>query len=585
MSSTSDPQAFNLTEDWLTSRTFTFRVEPAGPTLSESFIFNRNGFIVGYAHDNEKFWELDGDTLRIVDGNGNATCILNMRMSEQGNVELHGSFRDPARDYAVAGSVHVLEENGSDYHARIQSFDLFDTLVARRCYDPLAVFRNVEAKSGIANFAARRHAVEMAIFGRQTYGLEDIYGLLVADNFLTPRQARVLFLMELEEEWDTLFPIGEVIAHVNPDDIIISDMYLPRAFIQRVLKEKCGLDNELYLSNYGKHHRKIWPSILEKYSLRGHFGDNLHADIVGASAFGIQPVLVTISKWNRTEEVLHSAGLGQYAHALRRTRLETFHRTPHIANALSAQLSVNIPLMLLGAFWIRYCVESFRADSILMASRDCNLWHEMIASAHFARCGMPLSRYINVSRTLCYEGTDAYEAYLRSNMGARSLLVDMVGTGRSMLTLVERLELGERLRPCILVADPATAAVAPMLDAFVMKDFVQYRIFIEGLNASLEGSAVAAMLDRYKISILSQPNEFSETMRDIITASRSVFQDFLRELNTFQLPAEFPHLAALRAAAQDIIEQLPEQAPKLGILLREQGENLAPASMAKVAVA
>ncbi|ANH03254.1 hypothetical protein [Shinella sp. HZN7] len=583
MLSTPVLHAFDVTPEWLTSRTFTFRVEPAGPTISESFVFHRNGFIVGYSHGNEKSWELEAGTVRILDGNGKATCILKVRSCEDGKAELSGFFHNPTADYAATDVVHVLEENGSDYHARIQSFDLFDTLVARRCYDPLAVFRNVEAKSNIANFAARRHTVEMAMFGRRTYGLEDIYELLVAEGFLTAKQSRVLMLMELEEEWDTLFPIREVIAHVNPGDIIISDMYLPRSFIQRVLKEKCGLDNELYLSNYGKHHRQIWPAITERYALRSHFGDNVHADIVGPSEFGIQPILVTISKWSKTEEILHGVGLQKYAHALRQVRLQTFHRTPAIANALNAQLAVNIPLMLLGSFWIRYCAASFRADRILTAARDCNLWHEMLASAHFARCGMPLSTYIKISRTLCHESSDAYEAYLQSNLGTRSLLVDMVGTGKSLLALVERLGLAERLRPCILVADPVAAAHAPALDAFILKDFFQCRIFIEGLNASLDGSAVTAASDQHMIRILTQPNEFGDAMREIITVSRALFRDFLGELNTFQPPGEFPHPAALRAAAEGIVEQLPEQALKLETLLFEQGANLAPANMARIA--
>src|SRR5690606_37910082 len=123
---------------------------------------------------------------------------------------------------------------------------------------------------------------------------------------------------------------------------------------------------------------------------------------------GIQPVLVTISKWSKTEEILHGAGLANYAHAVREMRLQTFHSAPQIANALKAQLAVNIPLMLLGTFWLRHCAASFRADRILTAASDCNLWHEMIASPHFARCGMPPASYIRISRTLCHDESDVY---------------------------------------------------------------------------------------------------------------------------------------------------------------------------------
>jgi hypothetical protein len=81
---------------------------------------------------------------------------------------------------------------------------------------------------------------------------------------------------------------------------------------------------------------------------------------------------------------------------------------------------------------------------------------------------------------------------------------------------------------------------------------------------------------------LTQPNEFGDIMREIITESRALFQRFLIDLNTFQPPRELPSLAVLRAAAEGIIEQLPDQARKLETLLLEQGANLARSSMANV---
>ena len=262
--------------------------------------------------------------------------------------------------------------------------------------------------------------------------------------------------------------------------------------------------------------------------------------------------------------------------------MQTFHRTPETANVLKAQLSVNIPLMLLGAFWIRHCAADFGADKILTSARDCNLWHEMLGCRHFARCGMPPAAYIGISRTLCYEESDAYEAYLRSNLGMRSLLVDMVGTGKSLTALVERLDLKDRVAPCILVADPDAVQGALKLEALLLRDFFRYRVFVEGLNASLEGSAVAAASDRHGARILTQPNEFGASMRSVITESRALFRSFLADLDTFQPPDDIPSLAVLRAAAESIVEELPAQARKLEILLLEQGRNLARGSVVNI---
>lgn len=566
-------QRLPLTEEWLTSRTFTFVAQPKGSVISESFVLHPNGFIVGYNHPNESFWDTDGDALLIQDHHGQTTCRLELEFDPAGTPFLAGNFISPWQNYEITDTRHELRENGSDYHARIQSFDLFDTLVARRCFAPLEVFRRVEEKSGVANFATRRHLVEMSMFGRVPYGLDEIYGLLVQEGLLSESQATMVRLMELEEEWDMLFPMSQVVAFVNPDDIIISDMYLPYDFVERIVREKCGLKNKIYLSNYGKHHRTIWPKIIEEYRLRAHFGDNPHADVKGAQEFGITPNFVTLSKWNRSEEILHGAGLGGYAHAVREMRLKTFHRDVHVRNALQAQATINIPLMIIGAFWLRHCAAAFGADRMLAAARDCNLFTDLLATPHFVRLGLPPVEYVRISRTLCYSGSEAFEAYVRSRLGQRTLLVDMVGTGRSLKTFVERSGMRDIVRPCILVADDAVVE-ADAVESLIRKNYFECRVYLEALNASLDGSAVAARVEGHRVVIEEQPNEFGEPMRAIIGEMRTAFRDFLPLLDRFAPPTGAPPLETLRAAADALVQMLPPQAMKLEILLDEQLKHM-----------
>ncbi len=563
-----------VTAEQLLSRTFTFRVQPSDTVLSEDFVFHKNGFLIGYSHPNEMFWEMDGECVNILDQNGRITCQFSSQQGPDDLIRLGGYFRDPASGYEQTGNFHILEENSSDSHTKVQSFDLFDTLVARRCYDPLEIFRIVERKAGFANFADKRHRTEMSIFGHRTYGIDDIYNMMVADAFLTEKQANVLKWMELEEEWDHLFPIGDVVARVNAEDIIISDMYLPRAFIERVLREKCGLTNKLYLSNYGKHHKQIWPEILGTYKLRSHFGDNIQADIISPSSFGIAVNLVTISKWDRSEEILHAIGLGAYAHAVRETRLHTFHPNIHVRNAQNAQASINIPLMILGSFWIRLCAEKYGADKILMAARDCNLWHEMLSSRHFAMTRMPSSEYVRISRSVCYIESAEYEAYLQSKLGRNTLLVDFVGTGKSLGLIVERMGRRNAVTPCVLIGEPKVAYTEFAAEMLILKDFHTHRIFFEALNAALDGSAVLTVLDNHRLKVLMQDNEFSAFNRAIIVAMRETFGHFMSGLDRFDPPQNIPTLDALRNAADAIAELIPGWGRKLTALEREQKDNL-----------
>lgn len=568
-----------FTDDWLMSRTFTFRSEPAGQTICDTFLFQSNGFVVGHAHPNEAHWSLDGEVVRLLDKNGRMTCELRLTSAPGEKAVLSGPHFAPDKDYEKTGSTHFLEENESDFHTHIQSFDLFDTLVARRCNEPVNIFRNVETKSGVKGFAAKRHQVEITMFGRQNYGIAEIYQLMINEQFLTLPQAEVLRIMELEEEWDNLFPIKEMVARVRPDDIIISDMYLPEFYVKRILVEKCGLHNKLYLSNYGKHHRTIWPGLKEQYKIRNHYGDNIHADIQGAGEAGIAPFYVPISKYNKAEDIFRRGGLEPYARAIREVRLETFHPDPMIMNALKAQVTVNLPMMILGAFWVKQCADRFGADKILAAARDCNLFHELLSSPHFVRYGIPPVEYTQISRTVCYDDSITYEAFFRRKLGNRTLLVDMVGSGRSFIKLIDRFGLQDRVLPCLLVADETVSNLAHPLEALVTRDFYKYRIYVESMNAALDGSTVGAAWDDRGLRVLTQPNEYSDTMREIIIASRAVFERLLAALQTIPPVPRLPVPEVLGLAVHEIIEQLSDQQPKIEILANEQAKTLSRGSL------
>jgi hypothetical protein len=568
------PHPITITEEMLVNRTFTFRSETADATISETFLLSATGLIAGYSHPNERTWDIRDNCLRIIDQHGNATCHLHIRPSELGIFELAGHFRDPSNGYQETHVVHTLQDMGSDYHLKIQSFDLFDTLVARRCFEPLAVFRNVEEKSGVLHFAARRHAVEMSMFGRQAYGLEEIYALLIAERLITEHQAQVLKAMELEEEWEMLFPIAEIISHVKPDDIIISDMYLPREFIERVLREKCGLDNKLYLSNYGKHHRTIWPEIKDTHSIRAHFGDNWHADVVGASEAGIQPMFVSISKWNQSEEILRACGLEPYAHALRELRLETFHDDLPTLKAIQAQVAINLPLLLLGSFWINQTAKEFGADKILACARDSNFWNDILSSKHLARYGMPITHYTSISRFACLAPSPDYEAYFLSHLGRKNLLIDVVGTGRSLTTLIDRLQLSHRIQPCVLVADQNTSAVLPNTKFLLAKEFTTHRLALEMLNTSSDGSTIGAMSDGARLQILKQPVEYSASFIEIMRECRIVSDRFIAILDKLPALQNLPQMDVIRSSANAIADQLPPQLFNLQAVISEFNDNI-----------
>ena len=59
----------------------------------------------------------------------------------------------------------------------MRTFDIFDTLIARRCIDPALVFEIVERKVGRPGFARARRQAEKVVSERD-YTLDDIYAEL-----------------------------------------------------------------------------------------------------------------------------------------------------------------------------------------------------------------------------------------------------------------------------------------------------------------------------------------------------------------------------------------------------------------------
>ena len=259
-----DPAEFELTFEWLVSRPFVFRVE--ADVLSRSLRFEPDGKISGYNHPNESAWAIENGELHILNADNKATCVLSFCGLRNGRVSLAGPFIDTSRASAPAPHMHYIEEKAATGLRKIATFDLFDTLVARRCYDPLRIFQAVERKTGVYDFAKLRHKVEMDMFGRILYGFDDIYLRLQETAGWSEAVVSRLKMLELAEEWENLYPIAELIALVGPDDVIVSDMYLPQGFVRRIIEEKCSLPGKrLILTNYGKHLGVIWPKLLAEH--------------------------------------------------------------------------------------------------------------------------------------------------------------------------------------------------------------------------------------------------------------------------------------------------------------------------------
>ena len=550
-----------LDHAWLTSRMFAFRGAQNKQPYTSAMRFEPNGRISGYRNRNETSWRLTDGKLSILREDGAPSCIAAATRNHDGTISFVGKFLLGGNDIFHRFDEHPVD----DGPPMVVSFDLFDTLVARRCYDPISIFHSVERKSGIAGFARLRQDEEHKLWQAGDYGLDDIYAVLEAATGWPEAVLSRLRMLELAEEWDNLIPIREMTARVRPGDLVISDMYLPLSFLRRVLEEKCGLHECIvHLSSHGKHRGEIWPQIRSTHRIMLHYGDNHHSDVQTARRAKVNAEHVTLARWGRGEQILVDAGLAEFARIVREVRLTSFEGDPVVRSAQLAQYEVNIPLLIVASLYLLHQARERDVDTLLMCSRDCNLWLPLMRWMSARSAAAPVVRYLITSRVLLLSDSSDYRAYFSQLRGARNILVDVSGTGRSPSYFLGNLD-EQCATSVFLVAGTGLVGnfvneLAPVRNEIEI-DVLSHqphekRLAIESLNMSLEGRAHEVVFSGRGFEAQYQPNEFGRVSRTSITALRAAFMEVMGRLEQSDLrkmPEDIP-VATLRSAADALID-------------------------------
>lgn len=201
------------------------------------------------------------------------------------------------------------------------SFDVFDTLIKRRCIYPEGVFEIMQQKLNsstdtkisqdvLADFVTLRKGAEST--ARKTYcrdgiqdvTLEQIYEVLVKTHHITDEDARYLCCIERNVEIEEALPITDNIdllkQYVNEGErvIIISDMYLDESTIRKILLKASDIfkNIKIYVSSSYPIKNK-WSGDLFKYIRECesvdycdwiHIGDNDYSDYEVPTELGIR---------------------------------------------------------------------------------------------------------------------------------------------------------------------------------------------------------------------------------------------------------------------------------------------------------
>ena len=179
----------------------------------------------------------------------------------------------------------------------IISFDIFDTLILRNVNNPHRIFDIVEKEYNfpdkIENFSNVR--IQSEIKAYKKWGiptLDEIYQVMCEEY---PMETVEKYKKE-EIKWELLSCMSnpkvkklyEECVKIGKRIIIISDMYLPRVIIEKMLL-KCGFYNyeKLFISSevkLSKHSGELFEYVIKELDVSAndifHIGDNIRNDYI-----------------------------------------------------------------------------------------------------------------------------------------------------------------------------------------------------------------------------------------------------------------------------------------------------------------
>jgi len=310
---------------------------------------------------------------------------------------------------------------------RVLSFDIFDTIMGRKCGKPEAVCQIIASKEALPSFpelriSAERHLQKL----KQEYTLKDIY-----DFMSRPDLAEV----EFEIERANAFKISSYANMLYDECIFVTDMYPTEKQIRTLLKD-AGIDfkGKIYVSCYGKKSGEVWKEIAaDGYSIIKHVGDNKITDFQSPRASGIKTAQAQtgFSKIEKKYEKVHPL----FAGWVRSLRLEY---QPEITTDLW-QLQLNVPMLWAASELLHDHLMGegglAKKDSILFMSRDGQLFKRMFDRLfpHLVDC----TTYLHISRDCLRGESKSYFRYLNQHLHDKSILVDLASSLGSLREAIE----------------------------------------------------------------------------------------------------------------------------------------------------
>lgn len=335
----------------------------------------------------------------------------------------------------------------------LKTWDIFDTLIARRCIFPHLIFKMMEDAIKIQGFVQARIAAENNVAMRGVnYNLDDIYAEFLSISGLNEESCNILKNIECQLEIEQAIPITENILKVKADDILISDMYLPEETIRAML-EKCGLivPVEVVITSRGKHSGQIWRQLAAQNEFVFHIGDNEFSDVKNPREVGLESGLTFLSPLHWVEDYFLKKDF-DFAAYLREIRLKNPYQED-IKRIYWQACTFDMAILIILVQLIDELQKKCGFEYLGFCGRDTYYLWLLYKKFKQDKNEIPApSDYLYYSRKLIYASKNELAEYYSSRIKNRkALLLDLCGTASHLNILREDCNLDYSILMCYLI--------------------------------------------------------------------------------------------------------------------------------------
>lgn len=303
------------------------------------------------------------------------------------------------------------------------SFDIFDTLIGRLSFSGTNIFKMIEKKFNIEDFALIRQKCE-------TKGIDNIYNNIKKSYPDLSIDWDMIKNYELELEYDLSFPINKYFNMIRDDDILVSDMYLEELDIKNILlKHRLILPNTLYVEPAHKSNGEFWNLHPDAKKILTHYGDNLHGDFKMPKKYGINAYHITEINFLDSENKIKMI-CEPLSWIIRAVRLT--NQNGMFMNKIFCEIV--LPLGILICLYLNIKCKNNHIDHIIFISRD-GYWFKYIYNILFPQFS---TTYFYLSRKMVE--TNSYGKTIDDikNIEGKKLIFDLFGTGKSLTDFVSK---------------------------------------------------------------------------------------------------------------------------------------------------